>query len=135
MRKSAAILAACLFAAACQHTSAPSPAVPPMTGAAPATMFAAFITADVTAILAPSDRPHVELALIRAFNSAEGEQVIWSNPETQHHGFVQPTGMGTSADGRACREFRQMISASGQRAWISNKACREEDGTWSRVSP
>jgi surface antigen len=83
----------------------------------------------VVVLLAPSDRPHVQLALIRAYNGAKAE---WTNPETKAHGVVMPLSMGGDA-GRSCREFRHAVYVGGRDVSARAKACQQEDGTWARV--
>jgi surface antigen len=59
--------------------------------------------------------------------------VTWVNPQTGLSYAVTPT-RGFKQSGRSCREFTTAVTAKGAREAVTDRACRNSDGTWQIVS-
>jgi surface antigen len=65
--------------------------------------------------------------------TADGRPVTWLNPKTGVSYAVTPT-RGFKHNGRSCREFTTVITAQGRKETVTDRACRNGDGTWQIAS-
>jgi surface antigen len=90
----------------------------------------AMIGAQIGRQLEEADRGCIGHALELA---ADGRPVTWVNPQTGLSYAVTPT-RGFKQNGRSCREFTTAVTAKGARETVTDRACRNSDGTWQIVS-
>ena len=65
--------------------------------------------------------------------AADGKPVTWVNPQTGLTYAVTPT-RGFKQNGRSCREFTTAVSTKNARETVTDRACRDSDGSWQIVS-
>ena len=63
--------------------------------------------------------------------SQAGRPVYWENSRSGARYTLTPLGETVSHRGRTCREFMLEVRFPGKRDHSEQKACRNEDGTWS----
>ncbi|RMF16633.1 MAG: glycine zipper 2TM domain-containing protein [Alphaproteobacteria bacterium] len=103
-------------------------------GAALGTFLGAAIGNEIGKSLDRADRLALEQAQYRALeNTPSGERSEWVNPDTGHHGWVEPQPAYQNEEGRYCREFTQKIFVGGQEVTGYGTACRQPDGSWKIV--
>jgi surface antigen len=94
------------------------------------TVLGAVIGARIGRELEEADRGCIGHALELA---ADGRPVTWVNPQTGLSYAVTPT-RGFKQNGRSCREFTTAVTAKGRKETVTDRACRDSDGTWQIVS-
>ncbi len=62
-----------------------------------------------------------------------GRAVAWNNPDSGHRGEIIPE-RSYSMGRKQCRRFRHTIYIDGRRETMRGRACRNRDGSWSKVS-
>lgn len=90
----------------------------------------AVIGAKIGRELEEADRGCIGHALELA---ADGRPVTWVNPQTGLTYAVTPT-RGFKQNSRSCREFTTAVSTKNARETVTDRACRNGDGTWQIVS-
>jgi surface antigen len=84
---------------------------------------------------------HMDEADRKAASSAEysaleygrsGSSTTWRNPDSGYHGSVV-ADTPYKRDGRHCRKYTHTIYIDGEPETLRGKACRNTDGTWSKV--
>ncbi|GIX18184.1 MAG: 17 kDa surface antigen [Rhodothalassiaceae bacterium] len=103
-------------------------------GAALGTFLGAAIGNQIGKSLDRADRLALERAQYEALErTPSGQRSEWVNPDTGHHGWVQPKPAYQNEQGQYCREFTQKIYVGGEEATGYGTACRQPDGTWKIV--
>lgn len=81
-----------------------------------------------------NDRRAAAAAEYRALeNGQSGTATPWRNPDSGHHGVIVPTPPYQES-GRNCREYTHTIYINDEPQIMKGKACRSNDGTWTKVS-
>lgn len=62
----------------------------------------------------------------------QGRAVPWRNGDSGRYGEVVPRRSYTRS-GRSCREFEHTVYIAGRPETMVGEACRNPDGTWSKV--
>ena len=65
--------------------------------------------------------------------SKSGSPVVWRNPDKNVYGEVVP-GQTYQQAGQNCREYTHTIYIDGQPQVAKGTACRNADGSWSRLT-
>jgi hypothetical protein len=73
-----------------------------------------------------------EQAIVEAANAPVNEPIAWNDGPAS--GTVTTVREGHTADGRACREFQQMVTIDGKSERAYGTACQEPDGSWKMVN-
>lgn len=94
------------------------------------TLLGAFIGSEIGASLDRIDQMHAERSLNTALNTDGGAPVVWSNPDTGHHGSYEVTGVRQGQTG-PCKRYTQTIFVDGKSETAVGQACRNADGSWS----
>ena len=77
------------------------------------------------------DRKLMEQSSQRALESApSGQAVEWSNPDSGHKGYIEPTKTYKASNGNYCREYVQTVIIGGKEEKAYGVACRQPDGQW-----
>ncbi|RMF73847.1 MAG: glycine zipper 2TM domain-containing protein [Alphaproteobacteria bacterium] len=104
-------------------------------GAALGTFLGAAIGNEIGKSLDRADRLALERAQYEALErTPSGQRSEWVNPDTGHHGWVEPKPAYKNEEGQYCREFTQTIYVGGKEATGYGTACRQPDGSWKIVS-
>jgi surface antigen len=59
-----------------------------------------------------------------------GAAVPWRNPDSGHHGSVQPLATWQTPAGFYCREFTYTVFVGSHPENAYGRACRQPDGSW-----
>lgn len=66
---------------------------------------------------------------------ASGASTPWRNPDSGHYGVVVPSKpYKLSGGNRDCRDYTHTVYISGEPETLRGTACRNPDGTWTKVS-
>ena len=64
-----------------------------------------------------------------------GAATPWRNPDSGHYGTVVPSApYKLGASNRDCRDYTHTVYISGQPETLKGTACRNGDGSWSKVT-
>ncbi|MCF6199381.1 MAG: glycine zipper 2TM domain-containing protein [Hyphomicrobiaceae bacterium] len=92
------------------------------------------IGSDIGRQLDENDRRRASRAEYTALESGRsGEPSEWRNPDSGHYGRIVPQRPYKIA-GRDCRNYTHTIYIGGQPETMRGRACRNQDGSWSRSS-
>lgn len=64
----------------------------------------------------------------------KGTKVAWRNPDSGHHGYVQPVRTWQPAPNQYCREYMVKIVVEGKEQTGYGQACRRGEQSWEIVS-
>ena len=104
-------------------------------GAALGTFLGAAIGNEIGKSLDRADRLALAQAQYEALErTPSGQRSEWVNPDTGHHGWVEPKPAYKNEEGQYCREFTQTIYVGGKEVTGYGTACRQPDGSWKIVS-
>jgi surface antigen len=88
----------------------------------------------IGAALDEEDRRRAYAAQMQALEAGpSGAPVAWRNPETGHYGDVVP-GPAYQVNDAPCRQYTHTVYADGKAQTERGTACRNPDGTWTRLS-
>lgn len=66
---------------------------------------------------------------------SSGSSTPWRNPDSGHYGEVIPGEPYKLGNGdRDCRDYKHTVYISGEPETLKGTACRNRDGTWTKVS-
>ncbi|MGI9406743.1 MAG: RT0821/Lpp0805 family surface protein [Hyphomicrobiaceae bacterium] len=65
---------------------------------------------------------------------SSGVATPWRNPDSGHYGVVVPSQPYKLGGDRDCRDYSHTVYISGQPETLKGTACRNGDGTWTKVS-
>lgn len=83
-----------------------------------------------------ADRMRMREAHMSAFESnRSGQRSEWRNPDSGHHGWVEPEPAYENTYGQYCREYTQTVYIGNKEEQAYGKACRQDDGSWEIVNP
>lgn len=78
-----------------------------------------------------ADRMRMRDAHMSAFESnRSGQRSKWRNPDSGHHGWVEPEPAYENTYGQYCREYTQTVYIGNNEEQAYGQACRQEDGSW-----
>jgi len=64
-----------------------------------------------------------------------GAATPWRNPDSGHYGVVVPSKpYKLGGNNRDCRDYSHTVYISGEPETLKGTACRNRDGTWTKVS-
>jgi uncharacterized caspase-like protein/surface antigen len=66
-------------------------------------------------------------------NTAIGQSLAWTNPDTQSQYEVTPVSTFNNKYGQNCRKYTIVAIIKGKRETLHGTACRQADGTWKAV--
>jgi surface antigen len=116
--------------AACAANSGPNEAGGTVVGAA----LGSFTGNRIAAALDDDDKRRVYAAEMQALATGpSGAPVAWRNPDSGRYGNVVP-GPAYQANGLTCRQFTHTAYVDGTPQIERGTACRNPDGTWTRVN-
>ena len=99
------------------------------------TVIGASLGSSVGRKLDEADRIKMRQAHVSAFeNNRSGQRSQWQNPDSGHHGWVEPEPAYQNTYGQYCREYTQSVYIGNQEEKAYGKACRQEDGSWKIVN-
>lgn len=93
----------------------------------------ALIGSEIGRYLNDVDRIRARDVNIMAQSAPIGQQINWSNPNSNRYGSTKATRDGYSESGKYCREFYQTISIGNRTEEAYGTACRQPDGSWQLV--
>ena len=66
---------------------------------------------------------------------SSGAATPWRNPDSGRYGVVVPSKpYKIGGEGRDCRDYTHTVYISGQPETLKGTACRNRDGSWTKVS-
>lgn len=105
-----------------------------LAGAAIGAGVGALIGNRIGAAMDDEDKRRAYAAQMEALDEgAAGAPVSWRNPDSGRYGTVVP-GPYYETQGRRCRSYTHTIYIGGQPQTARGTACRNPDGTWTRLS-
>ncbi len=95
------------------------------------TVVGAAIGNSIGSSLDEADRIKMRDAHMSAFESnRSGHRSEWRNPDSGHHGWVEPEPAYENTYGQYCREYTQTVYIGNKEEQAYGTACRQEDGAW-----
>lgn len=92
------------------------------------------IGSEIGRSLDEKDRKHASLAEFEALeNGHSGEAREWRNPDSGHYGRIVPQ-RPYKVGRHDCRDYTHTIYIDGEPEIMKGRACRNDDGSWSRSS-
>ncbi len=63
-------------------------------------------------------------------HAEDGQEIVWTNPDSGARYQVTPTKTIQVAENRYCREYTSTATIAGKTETTYGQACRQPDGAW-----